>query len=219
MMNTPTGVDADNVVTVSVQLSAPNGSDFATETQWRAFADQHATILDQVRRHTGVTAVGATNTLPLQLAWRLPYELDGEAPTRADDRLIGQFQTVSEGYFESMQAPLVMGRAFSSFDTYTAAPVVMVNETFVNRHRWQRPHNGRPSSADEYHDGRSSRPKPDGDASSTGIDNAACGGRVRHHRCGQGRAERTARSIGGASGLFQREAVSLSRDVPDGPRV
>jgi len=135
MMNTPTGVDADNVVTVSVQLSAPNGSDFATETQWRAFADQHATILDQVSRHTGVTAVGATNTLPLQLAWRLPYELDGEAPTRADDRLIGQFQTVSEGYFESMQAPLVMGRAFSSFDTYTAAPVVMVNETFMNRHR------------------------------------------------------------------------------------
>jgi hypothetical protein len=82
-----------------------------------------------------VTAAGATSALPLQLAWRMPYELDGEGPRRADDRSVGQFQTVSDGYFESMQASLVTGRAFSAFDTYTAAPVVLVNETFRNRHR------------------------------------------------------------------------------------
>jgi predicted permease len=134
MMATPTGVDADDVVTASVQLST-NGSDFATEPQWRAFADQHATILEQMRRQPGVSAAGATSALPLQIAWRLPYEIDGDAPRRTDDRLIGQFQTVSDGYFESMQAHLVMGRAFSPFDTYTAAPVVVVNETFVSRHR------------------------------------------------------------------------------------
>ena len=34
-----------------------------------------------------------------------------------------------------MKAPLVIGRAFSAFDTYSSAPVVIVNETFVNRHR------------------------------------------------------------------------------------
>jgi predicted permease len=135
MVATPTGVDADDVVTASVQLSTANGSDFATEPQWRAFADQHATILEQMRRQPGVSAAGATSALPLQIAWRLPYEIDGDAPRRTDDRLIGQFQTVSDGYFESMQAHLVLGRAFSPFDTYTAAPVVVVNETFVSRHR------------------------------------------------------------------------------------
>ena len=41
---------------------------------------------------------------------------------------IAQCQTVSEGYFESMKAPIVMGRAFSSFDTHTSAPVVIVSE-------------------------------------------------------------------------------------------
>jgi hypothetical protein len=82
-----------------------------------------------------VSAAGATNVLPLQIGWRLPYEIDGDAPRRADDRLIGQFQTVSDGFFESMKAPLVMGRLFSTFDTYSSAPVVVVNETFVARHR------------------------------------------------------------------------------------
>ena len=135
MMNTPTGVDADDVVTTSVQLSAPDGADFATDAQWRAFIEQHASILDRIRRQPGVTAAGGTNALPVQISLRIGYEVDGDAPRRADDRLIGQFQTVTDGYFESMKAPFIAGRAFSAFDTYTSAPVVMVNEAFVNRHR------------------------------------------------------------------------------------
>jgi putative ABC transport system permease protein len=135
MMSTPTGVDADDVVTTSVQLSAPNGAGFLLDEQWRTFADQHATIIEQVRRQPGVSAAGLTSVLPLQIGWRLPYAIEGAEPQRADDRLLGQFQTVSDGYFESMQAPLIMGRAFSAFDNYTSAPVVVVNESFLNRHR------------------------------------------------------------------------------------
>jgi hypothetical protein len=137
MVNTPTGVDADDVVTTSVQLTVPGGdrTGIIPDAQWRTFADQHATILEQIRRQPGVSTAGATSVLPMQIGWRMPYEIDGEAPRRADDRPIGQYQTVSEGYFESMKAPLVLGRAFSSFDTYTSAPVVIVSESFMNRHR------------------------------------------------------------------------------------
>ena len=135
MTTTPTGVDADEVVTVSVQLSAPNGADFSPDPQWRTFVDQHEAILDEIRRESGIEAVGATSTLPLQIAARFPYHIDGDAPQRTDDRPVGQFHTVSDGYFESMRAPLVMGRGFTAFDSYTSAPVVIVNETFVNRHR------------------------------------------------------------------------------------
>ena len=135
MVNTPTGVDADNVVTASVQLAAPDGAPFSPDAQWRTFADQHTTILDHIRRESGIEAAGATSNLPLEIASRFAYEIDGDTPRRADDRLTGQFQTVSDGYFESMRAPLVMGRGFTPFDTDTAAPVVIVNETFLNRHR------------------------------------------------------------------------------------
>ena len=135
MMDTPTGVDADDVVTTTVQLSAPDGADFATDAQWRVFTEQHASILERIRRQPGVSAAGGTNALPVEISWRVGYEIDGDAPRRADDRLIGQFQTVTDGYFESMKAPLMAGRAFSAFDTSTSAPVVMVNDAFANRHR------------------------------------------------------------------------------------
>jgi hypothetical protein len=135
MMNTPTGVDADPVVTVSVQLSAPDGADYSPDLQWRTFADQHAAILDQIRRESGIDAVGATSILPLEIGTRFPYVIDGDTPRREDDRPTAQFHTVSDEYFESMRASLVMGRQFTPFDTYTSTPVVIVNETFMNRHR------------------------------------------------------------------------------------
>jgi predicted permease len=135
MMNTPTGVDADDVVTVSVQLSAPDGAEFSPDPQWRTFANQHATILDQVRRESGIEAVGATSRLPLEISTRFAYEIDGDPLRRGDDRPVGQFQTVSDGYFETMRAALVMGRGFTAFDTDTSAPVVIVSEAFLNRHR------------------------------------------------------------------------------------
>ena len=135
MMNTPTGVDADAVVTASVQLSAPNGADYPPDAQWRTFADQHAAILDQVRRESGVEAAGATSILPLEIGTRFPYVIDGDPPRRDDDRPTAQFHTVSDEYFESMRASLVMGRRFTALDTYASAPVVIVNETFIHRHR------------------------------------------------------------------------------------
>jgi predicted permease len=135
MMNTPTGVDADEVVTTGVQVNLPGAGEFVTEPQWRTIADNHAAILERIRQQPGVVAAGATSVLPLRIGWRMPYQIDGDQPRRSDDRLIGQFQTVSDGFFESMKAPLVMGRSFSTFDTYTSAPVAVVNETFMNRHR------------------------------------------------------------------------------------
>jgi predicted permease len=135
MVNTPIGVDADNVVTASVQLAAADGAYYSPDAQWRRWADQHAAILGHIRRESGIHAAGATSILPLEISSRFPYEIDGDTPRRADDRPTAQFQTVSEGYFESMKAAVVTGRGFTVFDTDTSVPVVIVNETFLNRHR------------------------------------------------------------------------------------
>jgi hypothetical protein len=125
------------VVTTSVQLTTSSASSQlgVNDVQWREMADRHASIIDLVRRQPGVISAGATSALPLDIASRLPYEIDGDSPRRSDERLIGQFQTVTDGYFESMKAPLVAGRFFSALDTYNAAPAVIVNETFAARHR------------------------------------------------------------------------------------
>jgi putative ABC transport system permease protein len=128
MMNTPTGVDADPVLTTVLQLS-PNA--YPT---WRAVSDGHAGIIDQIRQLPGIQSVGASNFLPYEVGWRLPFAIVGEpAPARPEDMPIAQTHSVSEGYFESMRVPLVQGRAFSNFDTPDGAPVVLVNESFAGR--------------------------------------------------------------------------------------
>src|SRR5262249_2254613 len=128
LMNTPTGVDADPVLTATVQLS-PNAY-----RSWRSVSDGQAAIIDQIRRQSAIQAAGASNFLPLEVGWRLPFGLVGDPPpARPADMPLAQFHSVSEGYLESMNAPLREGRTFSKFDTPDGAPVVLVNETFARR--------------------------------------------------------------------------------------
>jgi putative ABC transport system permease protein len=143
MMATPTGVDADDVVTTSIQLASSSSFTPPSAEQFRVAADTHESLLERIRERPGVVAAGAASVLPLDLGWRLPFELDGDVPVRAEDRKIAQFHTVSDGYFESMRATIVAGRSFSSFDTADAMPVVVVNEAFVQRYLDGRPALGR----------------------------------------------------------------------------
>ena len=127
MMQTPTGVDADHVVTTTVQLS---GGTYA----WPVVADTHARILDAIRAQPGVIAAGGSNFLPLEVGWRNPIGLVGEPPpARPEDAPQAQMHSVSEGYFEAMGATLAEGRAFTQFDGVGSAPVVIVNESFAKR--------------------------------------------------------------------------------------
>ncbi len=120
------GVDADEVVVSSVQLSAQTARDF------EAVGRIHAQILDRIREHAGVVAVGAANFLPLEAGWRLPVQVYGQAPPgRPEDAPQAQLHSISDGYFETMRASLVAGRLFTARDTVDAPGVVVVNETFA----------------------------------------------------------------------------------------
>ncbi|HSC26777.1 MAG TPA: ADOP family duplicated permease, partial [Vicinamibacterales bacterium] len=134
MTSTPTGVDADGVLTTSVQL--PRGA----YQNWRGVSDTHAAIIEQIRMQAGVEAAGGGNFLPLEVGWRVPFAILGEpAPARPEDAPQAQFHSVSEGYFEALGAPMTAGRAFSNLDTPDAAPVVIVNERFARRYLADRP--------------------------------------------------------------------------------
>ena len=128
MMNTPLGVDADQVLTTAVQLPA---SGFPT---WRSVSDTHAAIIERIGQQPGVQAAGGGNFLPLQVGWRVPFAILGDPPPgRPEDAPQAQFHSVSEGYFESLGAPLVLGRSFTNRDTPEAPGVVVVNEVFARR--------------------------------------------------------------------------------------
>jgi len=132
MMATPTGVDADDVVTTSIQL-ASSGFPISIQ-QFRDAGVTHQAILERIRQQPGVMSAGAATVLPFDLGWRLPFAIEGDdVPVRAEDRKIAQYHVVSDGYVESMRATIAAGRSFSRFDTPDSTPVIVVNESFATR--------------------------------------------------------------------------------------
>jgi predicted permease len=128
MMDTPTGVDAADVVISSVQLS---GRDYA---DWRKTGRVHSAIIETVRRQPGVIAAGGANFLPFEVGWRGGFGIEGEPPPpRPEDAPQVQYHSVSDGYFESLGATMAEGRAFAASDEMDSAGVVIVNETFARR--------------------------------------------------------------------------------------
>lgn len=130
MMRTPTGVNADEVVTTSVQLDA------GTYRDWQGIADTHAQILQVLRAQPGIVDAGAANFLPLEVGWRGPFGVDGMLPpARPEDAPQAQYHTVTDRYFKTMGAEMLRGREFdASIDTSAGAPVVIVNESFAQRY-------------------------------------------------------------------------------------
>ena len=139
MMNTPTGVEADDVTIATVQLTAaavgaPTRGG-TVPTVWGPIADFLSRIVDEIRQLPGVTAAGETTFLPLGVGWRNPFLIEGQPrPGRQEDLPQAQMHSVSEGYFEAMGAVLASGRAFSAFDNKDSAGAVIVNESFARRY-------------------------------------------------------------------------------------
>jgi putative ABC transport system permease protein len=127
MMQAPTGVVADDVVTASIQLEV------SKYPQWQDVEQFYTTLVDSARRQPGIDAAGLTNAAVLEPGWRMPFAIDGRPAGRADEAPIAQIVTVSSGYFEAFRARLVEGRLFSDTDAAATEPVVVVNETFVRR--------------------------------------------------------------------------------------
>jgi predicted permease len=128
MTDVPLGVGTPHVVTSSVQLSGGAYQDWAT------VAPGHAGVLEALRQQPGIRAAGASNFLPLEAGWRVPFAIEGRLPARTTDFPQAQYHTVSEGYFEAIGATLVSGRFFTPQDDERSLAVVMVNRTFADRH-------------------------------------------------------------------------------------
>jgi putative ABC transport system permease protein len=127
MMQAPTGVVADGVVTATIQLEA------AKYPQWEDVDQFYTALVEAARRQAGVEAAGLTNATVLEPGWRMPFGVDGRPAARAEEAPIAQIVSVSSGYFDAFRARLLSGRFFTDTDSAAAEPVVVVNETFARR--------------------------------------------------------------------------------------
>jgi putative ABC transport system permease protein len=129
MTRVPIGVTGESVVLANVQLAMGQGPG-----AWPTLARQHAEIVERVREQPGVVSAGSTNMLPMEHGWRNPFDAADRTYGRPEDRPQVQYHSISEGYFETMGAPLIDGRAFGVHDTPESEAVVIVNETLAKRY-------------------------------------------------------------------------------------
>jgi putative ABC transport system permease protein len=122
------GFRAAHAVTAKVELPY-SYTDFSTIV---TFYDR---LLTSLRLQPGVTVAGASNFLPLEVAWRGPFYIQGRPRPRSGDEAQAQRQTVDDDYFRAMGVPLVTGRFFNANDTAEAPGVVLINATLA-RQQW-----------------------------------------------------------------------------------
>lgn len=122
------GFIGDGVVTVSVNLSRDRYRDVADT---RRFIEN---IMTAVRALPGVTSAGAVGQLPFSSDFgSVPYFVDGVDGADANNAVIGTIQVADQGYFSTLQIPLLRGRGFDARDHADSAPVVIIDQALAQR--------------------------------------------------------------------------------------
>jgi putative ABC transport system permease protein len=126
----PLGFNPEHLVAAEVSLTSRKYDDFA---QIREFFD---TVLARVRQLPGVTEVGMADDLPFVLEWENwdPFFLPGESRAEPGRAPTVTTKSISPDYFHTLQIPILRGRGFSTEDTATSQPVVIINEALASHY-------------------------------------------------------------------------------------
>ena len=118
--------------TVSVSGLTP-GTRYPTRESLLQFYD---TIDREVLAIPAVHSASWATTLPLgnSLIGRQAFDIVSAPPPQDGVRPQADFQAVSPAYFDTLELPIVSGRAFTDDDRIGTAPVCIVNEAFARRH-------------------------------------------------------------------------------------
>lgn len=121
------GFRADGVVVAEMRLPESLSGEAAP------LASLYELVRESVSRLPGVESVGFAQNVPFfggSSSGTVEVErVDGE---RVTDN--GAQAVVSDGYFESFQVPILLGRGFDPGDRAGARPVVVVSRAFAERH-------------------------------------------------------------------------------------
>jgi len=123
------GYRADRVLTMMVD---PLASEYQEPGSLQRFFEN---VEREARKDPAVRSVAWASTLPLGTSevGDLPFEIIGDPPVNARSRPTADYQIVSPAYFQTVDLPIVAGRAFTDRDGPGSVRVCIVNEAFVRR--------------------------------------------------------------------------------------
>jgi putative ABC transport system permease protein len=125
-----TGFDSEGVLTARVALPLER---YQSIDQQRSFFQQ---LVERLQALPGVTAAGATASLPLRgNAMMSSVQIEGQPPTEVSmaNMPVARINAASPGYFAALHVPLIAGRLLDERDGENAPNAVVVNQAFVKR--------------------------------------------------------------------------------------
>ena len=128
LLNVNAGLDPTSSITIDLQL--PD----AAYREWERVDQFYTTLAQSLRPNPEIIGVGAANFLPLEVGWRLGYQIT-DRPVAEADAPQAQFHIADDGYFAALRVPIVSGRGFTSQDDARSVPVVVINEAMA-RQMW-----------------------------------------------------------------------------------
>src|SRR5262249_15450102 len=126
----PTGVAANNVLTLRVELPFSRYDPPRQVTFFRQ-------VLEQLQMLPGVQSAGAARDIPVSTA-RISgtgFYIQGEPELPANELPSTLVRVAARGYFKTLGIPLLQGREFTDPDlAETAPPTYVVNEAFAKKY-------------------------------------------------------------------------------------
>ena len=121
-----TGFARDRVLTALIDLPRWRYKD---PERLRAFWTE---LFARLEHAPGVSRAAASTALPFSnWEWQTWFEVAGrDAPPDNGSSI----RTVTPRYFDTLDVPITLGRAFTDADTSSSEPVVIVNEAFARQH-------------------------------------------------------------------------------------
>jgi predicted permease len=118
----PVGIRVDHLLTTGTIL---NSAKYLNDSARRG-ALAHD-LLSNIQALPAVSSAALTSSLPLTGAEETRIQVEGQSNSPAEVRYI----SVSPGFFQTLEIPLIAGRALSEHDSAHAAPVVVINQTMA----------------------------------------------------------------------------------------
>jgi predicted permease len=122
------GFNPQRMLTMFVAL--PDAK-YIADDQTAGFYEQ---LIERVQNLPGVQSAAATNIIPLdKMSTTSSIRIEGQPEPKPGEEPDASFRSVSNSYFQTMQIPILRGRAFASQDSGKGQQVVAVNEAFAAR--------------------------------------------------------------------------------------
>lgn len=121
------GFQPQHLLSAQISLPAPHYKDTTAQIEF------YRGLTSRLEATPGAESAAVTNNLPAAGAESKNFMMKGQENLPASERSRARYYVVGPHYFETIQAPVIAGRAFTESDGANAPTVALVSETFAER--------------------------------------------------------------------------------------